>query len=102
MAIQLEDSTTGAKGAGAEFFASDIEPNCPDGQIIPITVSINITTSVVIEWTNDSGATWFPLGAALTLAEESTFRLYLDGADQFNLRSPAGTTVNYCRVFVTS
>ena len=82
----------------APWFATDFTPPIRPDQSSNIKLHINAQTSVIVEVTFD-GATWAPLnnGVAVGIGI-STWDLFLINTDLFNVRAPAGVTLNSARL----
>lgn len=89
----------GVKAEDIEYFAADITiAEQQRGEAITVYV---IQTNVELEYTLDSGTTWFDIkGAALTADTPEIFEIFMNGTDQLNFRCPnaAGATVAILQV----
>jgi len=83
-------TASGAKAQNVEWFASDLTPDTSFANAKSATwrVSLNIATSVVVQYTLDSGANWYSFSDTNpTAGIETTFVIHSADTDQFNMRT---------------
>jgi len=98
--LTLRDQTSGVKAVNAPWFAQPFTPPISPDKCSNIKLHINAQSSVIVEVTLD-GANWAPLnnGVAVGIGV-STFDLFLISTDLFNVRAPAGVTLNSARLIL--
>jgi hypothetical protein len=103
--LYVKGSTSGAKAQFAEWFASDLTPDLRTGKaadfIIELELSGNAAAAGELEYTTDSGSTWFKLGdGAQAINITARTRILVEEGDTFNMRytNATGTTVDRCVV----
>jgi hypothetical protein len=103
--LYSKGSTSGAKAQNTEWFASDLTPGLQASKAADFIIEFELATTVQaagdLEYTTDSGVTWFKLGDG-SAAVNTTLRsrvMVVEG-DTFNMRSinAGGATVDRCVV----
>ena len=103
--LYLKGSASGAKAQNVEWFATDLTGPVRTAKaqdfIIELELSTTVQASGELEYTLDSGSTWFKLGdGSAAITETLRFRVLVKTGDTFNMRSinASGATVDRCDV----
>jgi len=92
-----------SRTANQEWFATDLDTSALGAQGQKWTVGFSIDAASVVEYTLDSGTTWYSFkeNANHVVDAGYEYTLIVDGDDTVNFRATLATTVNYCRVYIS-
>ena len=103
--LYLKGSASGAKAQNVEWFAVDLLPGLQANKAADFIIELELVTTAQVatdlEYTTDSGSTWFKLGdGSAALATTLRFRVMVIEGDTFNMRSinASGATIDRCVV----
>ena len=107
MASQLyvKGTASGAKAQNIEWFASDLLPGVLTDKAVDFIIEMELATTAQgtgdLEYTTDSGTTWFKLADGVAAVDVTLrFRVMVVEGDLFNMRSidASGVTIQRCVV----